>query len=82
MATVVFTTSLHAFGTLLYLKGRVHDAAEEGLRTEEVRSLLDASLDSLRDIGRPSLMSQKARNCLLRFLDVFDSMSTYGGGPI
>lgn len=77
MAVVVFTTSLHAFGILIYLKGLGQDAAVEGLHVEEVRSLLDVSLETLRDIGRPSLMSQKARRCLLRFLDVFDLMCTY-----
>lgn len=77
MAVVVFTTSLHAFGILIYLKGLGHDAAVEGLRMEEVRSLLDASLETLQDIGRPSLMSQKARRCLLRLLDVFDVMCAY-----
>lgn len=77
MAVVVFTTSLHAFGILIYLKGLGPGAAVEGLHVEEVRSLLDASLETLRDIGRPSLMSQKARRCLLRLLDVFDLMCTY-----
>lgn len=76
MAAVVFTTSLHAFGILIYLKGLGPDAAVEGLDVEEVRSLLDVSLETLRDIGRPSLMSQKARRCLLRLLDVFDLMCT------
>lgn len=77
MHDLAFTVSLHAFGLLLYLASLNQDAARVGLRKEEVRVLLNDSLDSLRLIGRNSLMSQKARRCLLRFLDVFDSMSTY-----
>ncbi|KAG8163938.1 hypothetical protein KVR01_005856 [Diaporthe batatas] len=72
----MFTVSLHAFGILLYIKGLGSDIAVlDGLRAKEVRLLLDHSLESLRLIGRPSLMSHKARECLLRFLNVFDSMA-------
>lgn len=56
--------------------------AQAGVRTEEVRLLLNDSLESLRLIGRQSLMSEKARKCLLRFLDVFDSMSKCAHGAI
>lgn len=80
MLVVAFTISLHAFGLLLYLTSLKQNAAEVGLRTEEVRTLLNDSLESLRLLGATSLMSQKARKCLLRFLDVFDSMSTYARG--
>lgn len=77
MRILAFTISLHAFGLLLYLTSLKHNTAEIGLDKEEVRTLLNDSLDSLRVIGCTSLMSQKARTCLLRFLNVFDSMSTY-----
>lgn len=77
MHFLAFTISLHAFGLLLYLTSLKHNAAGIGFHKEEVRTLLNDSLDSLRVIGRTSLMSQKARRCLLRFLSVFDSMSTY-----
>lgn len=80
MRFVAFTISLHSFGLLLYLRSLKHNVAGVGLRTEEVRNLLNDSLESLRLVGRNSLMSQKARKCLLRFLDVFDSMSTYARG--
>ncbi|KAL2292562.1 hypothetical protein FJTKL_09510 [Diaporthe vaccinii] len=76
-----FTISLHAFGLLLYLTSLKQNAAEVGLRTEEVRTLLNDGLESLRLVGHTSLMSQKARKCLLRFLDVFDSM-TFGEDDI
>lgn len=72
----MFTVSLHAFGILLYIKGLGNDIAVlDSLRAKEVRLLLDNSLESLRKLGRRSLMSQKARDCLLRFLNVFDSMT-------
>lgn len=80
MPFVAFTISLHAFGLLLYLTSLKQNAAGIGLRTEEVRNLLNDSLESLRLVGRNSLMSQKARKCLLRFLAVFDSMSKYARG--
>lgn len=80
MPIAAFTISLHAFGLLLHLTYLKHNAAGVGFDTGEVRKLLDDSLETLRLIGRKSLMSQKARRCLLRFLDVFDSMSTYARG--
>ncbi|POS70588.1 hypothetical protein DHEL01_v211017 [Diaporthe helianthi] len=71
-----FTVSLHAFGILLYIKGLGKDTTVQGLHAKDVRLLLDNSLESQRLIGRPSLMNRKARECLLRFLDVFDLMNT------
>lgn len=39
-----------------------------------VRANLDAALKTLKTVGRTSLMSRKARYCLLHFLEVFDSL--------
>lgn len=67
----VLTVSLHLFGILLGCKH--HDTLLPESNISDVRTSLDQSLETMRIIQRTSLMSHKARRCLLGFVEVFDS---------
>lgn len=55
------------------MQQNVLDAAK--VRFEDARKLLERGLDTLRIIGKRSLMSQKGASCLARFLLILDAMS-------
>jgi hypothetical protein len=76
----VFTVNLHLFGILLVHKchGGILTAAG-GIEMVEVRSSLDRGLKILQTFERISLMSRKARHCILEFLRVFDSLGEWTG---
>jgi hypothetical protein len=69
----VFTVSLHLFGILLGFK--LHDTLLPTSSITDIRTSLDQSLETMRILQRTSLMSHKARRCLLGLLEVFDSFS-------
>ena len=71
----VFTVSLHVFGILLACKH--HETLLPGRSATEVRSSLDSSLETMRMIERTSLMSCKARHCLMGLMKAFDSFSKW-----
>jgi len=65
---------LHLFGIMLLCKHQRLVVSPIGLETPTVRTALSSALHTLKVVGRASLMSRKARVCLRRFLEVFDSM--------
>ena len=50
-------------------------AKQDAVDTQEVRTILEFGLKTLDAVGTLSLMSQRGRHALYKFLQVFDSLS-------
>jgi hypothetical protein len=72
--------SLHLFGILLACKH--HYTLLSASSVAEARTLLATSIDTMRVLERTSLMSQKARKCLVGLLEVFDSFGTSSSSTV
>ncbi|RFU33160.1 hypothetical protein B7463_g3168, partial [Scytalidium lignicola] len=72
----LFTISLHLFGILMACRIQEDVFHHQQISIPEVRSLLLRSLNTLDIVGRKSLMSCKARHCLMGFLEVFDALTS------
>ncbi|KAH8803646.1 hypothetical protein F5884DRAFT_806115 [Xylogone sp. PMI_703] len=77
-----FTISLHLFGILMACRIQESALQRYEINISEVRSLLLKSLNTLEIVGKKSLMSCKARQCLIGFLEVFDSVAPQVQEPI
>ncbi|CZR63519.1 uncharacterized protein PAC_13416 [Phialocephala subalpina] len=66
----MFTVILHLFGILLACK--INDMRD--IEMADIRSSLDSGLETLRLVERTSLMSRKAGDCLLGYVEIFDSL--------
>jgi hypothetical protein len=70
----VFTIGIHLFGILLSCVKRPSLLSAAKVDVAEARQLLGDSLITLQVVGERSLMSQKVVTCMLRFLEIFDSL--------
>ena len=66
--------SLHFFAILIACK--LDENVLPNVKVADIRVALDESLATLQAIERTSLMSQKARSCLAKLLEVYDVLST------
>lgn len=69
------TVCLHLF--ILLLTSRLDRENRLNLSTAEIRTSLEASLDNMKMLERTSLMTYKARKCLVKLLEAFDILGEY-----
>jgi hypothetical protein len=65
---------MHLFAILLICQTYSVELSAADIHTFEIRTLLGRGLDTMKAVSRNSLMSLKARTCLLRLVQVFDEV--------
>ena len=68
---------MHLFGLLLFCHNHSMFFVQLGVSTNEVRTLLEESLKNMLTVRRSSIMTRKAHQVLVRFLQLFDQISKY-----
>lgn len=66
---------MHLFGLLLFCHNHSVFLVRVGVSTNEVRTLLEEGLNNMTTVQRNSVMTQKAHQVLVRFLQLFDTIS-------
>ncbi|KIV79510.1 hypothetical protein PV11_07067 [Exophiala sideris] len=67
------TVCLHLF--VLLLTSRLDKENQLGLSTEDIRDALESGLNNMKVLERTSLMTYKARKCLVQLLEAFDILA-------
>ncbi|KAK5213143.1 hypothetical protein LTR41_000722 [Exophiala xenobiotica] len=77
---ISLTACLHLF--VLLLTSKLDKESQLGLSTAEIRAALEASLDNMKVLERTSLMTYKARKCLVKLLEAFDILAQQQMEPL
>jgi hypothetical protein len=72
-----FTVTLHLFGILLFCQDHPTACHALDTNTQEVRDLLQTSLETMSLVSRSSAMTREARKCMIKYLAIYDSLRKF-----